>query len=116
MDRKSWTYLAVSALVTVVVGLVVAPYLLLDAFVLATLALFVTYYALKKAELPKWVAGREVVARSRIVHYAKIVPIGDTRKLAKLAENPFEQSALAEGNLGSISDSRLGELKKSRGQ
>jgi uncharacterized membrane protein YbhN (UPF0104 family) len=105
----------VSALATAAVGLVVAPYLLLDAFVLASFAFLITYYALKNAELPKWVAGREVIARSRIVHYAKIAAIEDTKNLAKLAENPFEQSALAEGSIESIPDSRLGELKKARG-
>ncbi len=97
------------------VGVFVAPFILIDTFVLASISFLITFFALKNAELPNWVTGKEPVARSRIVRYAKVVGIEDTKKLARFAGNQFESSALAEGNLKEISSSRLDELKSARG-
>ncbi len=103
---------AVVALVTGVVGLVVAPYLIVDVIIFDLFSSVIFYYCLRNAEAPRWFTGRGVpTSRSRILQFAAMPKVRRFHPLATVKSNPFEKALASRQTTRSISEEELEDLR-----
>lgn len=70
-NRRS--FLALAGIATAGAGAVlIAPYWAVDVSVLTFAVLVISYYCLRKAELPSWLWVKPPVVRSRVFSYAQV--------------------------------------------
>jgi hypothetical protein len=111
---NSLRFLVGSAVLTVLVGAIVAPYFLLDIFALTAIAFVISQQFLKNVEWPDWLPGRPLTIRSRIMVYARITRPHRPSINAGIGTNSFERSVLGRSDPLSISDAELSEMKFTR--
>ena len=114
MASSSRRFVVGSAVLTVILGAIVAPYFLLDIFALTAIAFVVSQQFLKYAEWPEWLPGRPLTIRSRIMVYARITRPRRPSMSAGIGANSFERNVLGRSDPFGISDAELSEMKFTR--
>jgi len=82
----------------------------LQLVALTALVAFVGVDSLLRADEPVDFEGLPPVRRSRITHYAQIASVGDSNRLIKTANNPFERALLHRPGWSRISAGELRNL------
>jgi hypothetical protein len=76
MVDRGHAYTIIGIVSAAAVALLTAQYWAIDVSVLSFSALMITYYCLRKAELPPWLRLKKPEVRSRVFRYAEIAKTG----------------------------------------
>lgn len=112
MDRGTYFFLIGASLVTAAAALLIAPYFVLDAFLISYIAFFVGGRALTKGELPGWISRKKILYRSRISQYAELMKTGAPTSVDALALNPFVKAVVSQKDPRRLTPAELKRLRE----